>query len=145
MIKSHPFQSVPISSVYFYYVLETTFLIPKLRFSFLSLMLGMMAPSCWSAGSIHTASISVLLSVTLLHQCVCVKFAFKLLLPDKIQLFFSLFTYVSMYVCMHTWSRAREHACVAYVCGGHRVMLRVFVDDLSTFSFAVELLSSFLR
>lgn len=33
-VKSHPFQSVPISLVYFYYVLET-FLLPKLKFSFL--------------------------------------------------------------------------------------------------------------
>lgn len=34
-VKPHPFQSVPISLVYFYYVLETTFLLPKLKFSFL--------------------------------------------------------------------------------------------------------------
>lgn len=50
-----------------------------------------------------------------------------------------------MYVCMHIWSRAREHACAAYVCGGHKVMLRVSADDLSTFSFEVELLSFLLK
>ena len=33
-VQSYPFQSVTISLVYFYYVLET-FLLPKLKFSFL--------------------------------------------------------------------------------------------------------------
>lgn len=66
------------------------------------------------------------------------KFAFKLLLPGKIQFIFFSF-HIHMYVWSHVHVKVSLHVC-AYVCGGHRVMLRVFTDNSSTF-FEAEFLS----